>query len=168
MRTWMKVSAAVAASLSLAAGRAEAQGVSGNIQALANVLSPITIAAGRNLDFGNVTPSVNKTVAVTDATSGRFDAAGQASANVDISFTLPANLTGPGNLPIGSWTGCWNNSAASSGAGCTAIANMAGNTAASFGAAGSLWVFVGGTVSPAAAQPAGAYSANVTLTLAYL
>lgn len=166
MRTWKKALGVALMGVSVAAARAEAQ--SGNIQALATVLAPITITAGANLDFGNVTPGVAKTVLLTDATSGRFDATGEASANVQISFTLPVDLVGPANLPIGSWTGCWNNTASSSGAGCTAIANMAGNTAASFGAGGALWVFVGGTVTPAAGQAAGSYSANVTMTLSYL
>jgi hypothetical protein len=165
MRTWIKVSAVSAVLFSLAASTAQAQ--SGNISATANVLASISVAQGRPLDFGNVTPGVNKTVALTDATSGRFDATGAASAGVQIDFTLPANLTsGANNLSIASWTGCWNTSN-SSGAGCTA-ANMGGSTNGSFSAGGQLFVFVGATVSPTAAQATGTYTANVTMTLSYL
>ena len=74
------------------------------------------------------------------------------------------------NLPIGTWTGCINPSAAVNTSGCTAIANMAGTTASAFGnvaGTGRLWVFVGATVSPAAAQPVGNYSGTVTMTLTY-
>jgi len=165
MRTWIKVSAVSVAFLSLAASTAQAQ--SGNIQATANVLASISVAQGRALDFGNVTPGVNKTVALTDATSGRFDATGAAAAGVQITFTLPTDLASGGdNLPIAGWTGCWN-TANDASAGCAA-ANMGGSTNGSFSAGGLLYVFVGATVSPGAAQAAGAYSANVTMTLSYL
>jgi hypothetical protein len=165
MRTWIKVSAVTVAFFSLAASTAQAQ--SGDIQATANVLASILVTGARPLDFGNVTPGVDKTVALTDATSGRFDATGAASAGAQITFTLPTDLVNGGNLlPIASWTGCWNtiNDAA---AGCAA-ANMGGNTNGSFSAGGLLFVFVGATVSPAAAQAVGAYTADVTMTLSYL
>jgi hypothetical protein len=165
MRSWIKVSAVTAAIFSLAASTAQAQ--SGNIQATANVLASISVAQGRALDFGNVTPGVNKTVALTDATSGRFDATGAASAGVQITFTLPTDLVNGGNnLPIAAWTGCWN-TANDPSAGCAA-ANMGGSTNGAFSAGGLLYVFVGATVSPGAAQATGVYSANVTMTLSYL
>jgi hypothetical protein len=165
MRTWIKVSAVTVAFFSLAASTAQAQ--SGNIQATANVLASISVVEGRDLDFGNVTPGVNKTVALTDATSGRFDATGAASAGVVVTFTLPANLVNGGdNLPIAGWTGCWN-TANDASAGCAA-ANMGGSTNGSFSAGGLLYVFVGATVSPAPAQAVGTYSADVTMTLSYL
>ena len=165
MRSWIKVSAVSVAFFSLAASTAQAQ--SGNIQATANVLASISVAQGRALDFGNVTPGVNKTVALTDATSGRFDATGAASAGVQITFTLPTDLVNGGNnLPIAGWTGCWN-TANDASVGCAA-ANMGGNTNGGFSAGGLLYVFVGATVSPGAAQATGVYSANVTMTLSYL
>jgi hypothetical protein len=165
MRTWIKVSAVTVAFFSLAASTAQAQ--SGDIQATANVLASISVVTGRDLDFGNVTPGVDKTVVLTDATSGRFDATGAASAGAQITFTLPTDLVNGGNLlPIASWTGCWNtiNDAT---AGCAA-ATMGGNTNGAFSAGGLLYVFVGATVSPAPAQAVGIYSAAVTMTLSYL
>jgi hypothetical protein len=45
---------------------------------------------------------------------------------------------------------------------------MGGSTNGGFSAGGLLYVFVGATVSPAAAQATGVYSANVTMTLSYL
>lgn len=160
----MKYAVALAVATSLTAVSAEAQ--SGNINAKATVLAPITIAQGAELDFGNVLPGVPKSVvAASGATAGRFDLAGVTGANVNVSFTLPANLTSGGNtLPIGSWDGCHNTIA--NQAGCTGFTPSAGTTSANF-VSGALYVYVGGTVSPAGLQPAGLYQANVTLNAAY-
>lgn len=170
MRVLLGVSAAALVSLSLA-GQASAQ-TSGNITARATVRQPITIATGQDLDFGIVLQGTPKTIASTVATAGRFDATGTPSANVNINFTLPTNLVdaSTNNLPIGTWTGCFNQTAAVNTSGCTAVANMAGTTATAFGNVagnGRLWVFVGATVSPGAAQPVGSYTGTVTMTLTY-
>lgn len=169
MRLSVTVSAAVLASLSLAT--AAAAQTSGTINATAIVRQPITIAAGQDLDFGIVLQGTPRTIASTAAAAGRFDATGSPSANVNVNFTLPTNLiNGANNLPIGTWTGCYNQTAAVNSSGCTAIANMAGTTATSFGnvaGVGRLWVFVGATVSPGAAQAIGTYTNTATLTLTY-
>lgn len=164
MRILTKVSAVVVAFMSLNAAAASAQ--SANINATATVFQAITVTGARDLDFGNVFPGVAKTVVVSDATSGRFDLTGQSSGNVNVSFTLPANLTsGANNMPIGTWTGCTNGTNTTTG--CTSFTPSAGATASAFSGAGALFVWVGGTVSPAANQAAGAYTGVVTLTAAY-
>jgi spore coat protein U-like protein len=161
----MKLFTAVVAALALTTSAAEAQ--SANIQALANVFAAISVSGARNLDFGNVFPGVNKIVAPDAGTSGRFDATGQASAGVNMTFTLPANLTSGGNnLPIASWTGCFDTDNDPT-SGCTAFTPSAAASAASFSGGGNLFVFVGATVSPAANQAAGAYAGTVTITVAY-
>lgn len=164
MRTTKALSALVALGLSL--GVASAQAQSGSITATATVLSAITVANGANLVFGNVTPGVNKTIAITDAGAGRFDVTKAAATLVQLSFTLPTNLvTGGNNLPIATWTGGWNtvNNAGTA----TAFTPSAGGTSLpSTGA--NLFVFVGATVSPAAAQVAGTYTGNVTMQVVYL
>ena len=164
MHRWAKVSTAVLSATLIAASNASAQ--SANINVTANVFQAIAVSGTAGLDFGSVFPGVNKTVAVGDATSGRFSATGQASANVNMTFTLPGNLTsGVNNLPIGSWTGCRD--ADATPAGCTSFTPSAAATAAAFSAAGELFVFIGATVSPAGNQAAGSYTAVATLTLAY-
>jgi hypothetical protein len=164
MRTTIRVSAALVGFLSLAAGAVQAQ--SANIQALASVNQAITVSGARNLDFGTVFPGVNKAIVVTDATSGRFDLTGQASANVNVSFTLPTNLVnGANNLVIANWTGCRN--ATNTTASCTAFTPSAIATAAAFSGTGALFVWVGAQVQPTAAQAAGSYTGTVTLTAAY-
>ncbi|HWA58388.1 MAG TPA: DUF4402 domain-containing protein [Gemmatimonadales bacterium] len=153
----------MAALLSLATA---AQAQSASIQALATVYTPITVAGNRNLDFGNVFPGVAKTIAIAAPTSGQFQLGGQASGNVNLTFTLPTNLvSGANNLPIGTWTGC--TSPTNTTTGCTAFTPSGTATASAFSGAGALWVFVGATVTPAAAQAAGNYAGTVTLTAAY-
>jgi spore coat protein U-like protein len=165
MTGWGRIGLAVAAALSLSASAARAQ--SAGIQAIANVYSAITVNGFRALDFGNVTPGLNKVIAPDAATSGRFDAAGQASTNVNISFALPAVLTSGGNnLPINTWTGCWDSDTDPS-AGCTSFTPSGAASPAAFSGGGQLYVFVGATVAPAANQAAGPYAGTVTITVAY-
>jgi len=163
MRTLTRVSAVVAAFLSLAT---VAQAQSANINATATVFQAMTVTGARDLDFGSVFPGVAKTIGVAAATSGRFDLTGQASGNVNLTFTLPANLTaGANNLPIGTWTGCTN--ATNTTTGCTSFTPSGSASPSAFSGAGALFVWVGGTVTPGGAQPAGTYTGTVTLTAAY-
>jgi Mat/Ecp fimbriae major subunit len=164
MRTTTRVSAVVAAFLSLGAMPAVAQ--SANINAIANVFQAITVTGANTLDFGNVFPGVAKTIGVAAATAGRFDLTGQGSAPVQLTFTLPTNLTsGANSLPIGTWTGCTNPT--NSTTGCTTFTPSGTATNSAFSAGGALFVFVGGTVTPAAAQAAGSYTGTITLTANY-
>ena len=163
MRTLTRVSVTVAALLSLATA---AQAQSANINATAVVYQAMTVTGARALDFGNVFPGVAKSIAVAAATSGRFDLTGQASANVNLTFTLPTDLTsGANNLPIGTWTGC--HAATNNTTGCTTFTPSGSATASAFSGTGALFVWVGGTVTPAANQAAGTYNGTVTLTAAY-
>jgi hypothetical protein len=165
MRTATVLSAVLAASLTVGAATAEAQN-SASIQATATVLSALTVTAGNNLLFGNVTPGVNKTVAITDAGAGTFDVSKAANSDVTLSFTLPANLTsGANTLPIGTWTGGWNTTPTPAGA--TTFTPGAGGHTTGPTASTALHVFVGATVSPGAAQAAGSYSGNVTMSVVY-
>ena len=164
MRTTTVLSAALAAAISLGAATAEAQ-TSANIQATATVLSALTVTGANDLQFGNVTPGVNKTIGIADAGAGRFDVVKAAAEGVTLSFTLPTDLSdGTNNLPIGTWTGGWNTSATPTGA--TTFDPVTGtNTAATAGT--TISVYVGATVSPAAGQAAGVYSGTVTMSAVY-
>ncbi len=165
MRTGTVFSAVLAAGLSLGAAGLQAQ-TSANIQATATVLSAVTVAAGQDLQFGNATPGVNKTVAIADAGAGRFDVTKAASQGITLAFTLPTDLTdGVNNLPIGSWTGGWNTSATPAGA--TTFTPSAGGTNTAVTAGTGITVYVGATISPGAAQVAGNYSGTVTMSVVY-
>jgi hypothetical protein len=119
------------------------------------------------LEFGNVFPGVNKIVdAITGgASAGRLDVTGQGSAEVTIDFILPTNLVNGGNnLAIGSWTAAhFGTNTQGSGV----SFNPTGTETTDLDAAGTLFVWLGGEVSPTAAQVAGLYTANVTMTVAY-
>jgi hypothetical protein len=165
MRTTSVLSAIVAAGLTVGAATAGAQ-TSASIQATATVLSALTVTAGNNLVFGNVTPGVNKTIAITDGGAGTFNVGKAAASGVTLSFTLPTDLTsGTDLLPIGSWTGGWNTSATPAGA--TTFTPSAAGTSTTVNAATALTVFVGATVSPATTQAAGTYSGTVTMSAVY-
>ncbi len=164
MRTASKLTLGLIATTLVAANVAQAQN-NASITVSANVQTPITVAAANNLDFGNVFPGVNKTVAVTDAAAGRFNVTGQASAPVSLTFVLPANLSAGANLlPIANWTGNHNTSAAPSGTGFTPSAAA---TAATLSATGQLFVYVGAQVTPAVGQVAGNYTGTVQMTVVY-
>jgi hypothetical protein len=144
---------------------ARAQGASFTVNA--QVFQQITVVGDRNLSFGSVFPGVNKTVPVQGGNSGRYQVSGENSANISLTFTLPANLVNGANLlPINSWVGRHNttNNAATG----VSFTPSGSPTNTQLSATGVRWVFISATVSPAANQAAGGYLAVATLTVAYL
>jgi hypothetical protein len=98
--------------------------------------------------------------------AGRFDILKAATSGVTLSFTLPTNLTsGLNNLPIGTWSGGWNTTQAPGSA--TTFTPSAGGTNTATTAGTELDVYVGATVTPGAAQAAGAYSGDITMSVVY-
>ena len=161
MRVLPVLSALTAVTLSLGVASANAQ--SSNINATATVLTAITVT-GTNLAFGNVTPGVNKTVAITDAGAGKYAVIKAAASSVSLAFTLPATLTGPAasTMPIGTLDGRLQQHRQHARRGATGFTPSATPTDVPTGGA-NLWVWVGATVSPGGAQAAGSYTGNVTM-----
>lgn len=130
----------------------------------ANVLAPLTVAVGQDLDFGDVLPGVTQTIlSSTTGTAGRFDITGSGAAEVDLSFTtLPTDLSDGTNTMAITWN---------AGYGLTTTLQDAAFTPASGAttnlSGGNLFVFLGGEFTPAVDQVAGAYTADVTLTVSY-
>jgi hypothetical protein len=157
---------ALASSLLLVlASSAQAQ-QSANASVTADVQQPITVTKTHDLVFGTVFPGLNKVIAVTDAAAAAFSIAGQASSNVNMTFTLPATIASGGNtMPIATWT-ARRNSTASSASG-TDFTPSSSATSATLSAGGALYVFVGATAQPSASQAAGSYSGTLTLTVVY-
>jgi spore coat protein U-like protein len=166
MNTASKLTFAALALSVLGTVAAQAQVNNASITATATVQQPINVTGAQSLNFGNVFPGVAKTIAATDGTNaGRWDVTGQASSLVNLSFTLPANLTSGVNLlPIANFTGGTNtvNNAATA----ASITPSAGGSATLSGT-GQLFVWVGAQVNAATNQPAGVYTASVTLTVTY-
>ena len=168
MQTAKRVTLAALALILTGAVAAQAQSNNASISVTATVQQPINVTAANALAFGNVLPGVNSTVGVASANAGRFDVIGQVSTPVTLSFILPADLSdGLGNLlPIGSFTGNHNTTNSPTVTGFTP-ANAPATFGATLSGTGTLFVFVGATVSPAVNQAAGAYTGSVTMTVVY-
>lgn len=149
----------------LAAVPAAAQS-SANASVTADVQQPIVVTKTNDLAFGTMFPGLNKTIAVTDAGAASFKITGQSSANINMTFTIPATIASGGNtMPLASWTGKHNttNSAATG----TTFTPSASATSATISGTSEVYVFVGATAQPAQAQVAGTYTGTLTLTVVY-
>ena len=165
MRRLSMVSAGLAVVLSLGAATAQAQVNNASVNATANVLQPINVVGAKNLDFGSVLPGLTYAVATNDAGAGRFDVSGEASKNVNLTFTLPASLSGPGaNIALSNWV-AEAISGPATGASYVPVDGVP--QASALDGAGLLNVYVGAQITPATNQAAGAYTAGITLTVDY-
>ncbi|MBI5267865.1 MAG: hypothetical protein HY851_11600 [candidate division Zixibacteria bacterium] len=151
-----------------------------NGQAIANVLASLTVVATQPLDFGNVFQGVAKTQDETnDALSGIFTISGASGAGISVFFQLPDYLalaSGADRMIIAfsnqDCTFSVLDAAAPStpsAPGLGALLNqdprlLAGTTV---GAGGVSQIFIGGKVTPAVNQSAGAYTGDIVCTVAY-
>jgi len=162
-----------AACMTLSA-RAEAQS-SAFVSADAVVVTVgMTIATLRDLNFGTVIKGVPTAVLPTAATAGAWQVTGSANAFVIISFTLPTQLTNiqalPGStMPItfsgvsAIWRRATNNPVGGT------IFNPATGAVGRFGPPPNpnMYIWLGGTVNPAAAAKPGIYQGTVVVSLIY-
>jgi hypothetical protein len=148
-----------------------AQGTaSANITAEATVLASVAVANQRDLQFGNVIPGTDKSVTLTDATSGRWLVTGGANAEVTLTFTsLPGVLNdgGSNDLPIVyAVTDAGHNT--TNDPGTASVFNPAAGSTANIGdPVAELYVWIGGTVVPDPAQAPGLYTGTITLEATY-
>ncbi len=154
-----------------------------NITASANVVTAVSVVAGENLQFGNVTPGNSKTInsadgviqgiiAGTTEKTGTYTVNKGANSQVSLSFTLPTNLVGvtPANtLPI-NFTDYNSTKLGAIGSVLWSPSASVVVTNATYPiafAASSFVVHVGGTVVPGASQAADSYSGTITMTATY-
>lgn len=159
--------ALAAAAFALPGGVAAQASNQGIITATAEVQTPLTVSFIQDLDFGNVLPGVNKTIAPGDGADGRLQVAGASGYQVSLDFgTLPtALLSGGNNLPISFGAGSAGHGTTSGSVG--SLFNPGTGANANLSASGNLFIFLGGTVSPAIDQAAGTYEADITVTVDY-
>jgi len=147
---------------------------SATIQALATVLSSLSISGENNLQFGNVTPGVNKSVDKSEpGFAGEWYITGAPNAEITLDFALPDSLL----LEADSTNGLriqFNNTDASfddgSGSGQLAPAGVLdpnGMGTEDLGTTGEMRVWIGGTVYPRISQTGGDYAEDVVLSVAY-
>lgn len=165
---------AVAGAL-LAPRGALAQAVA-NITASADVdNTALTVTNVNNLQFGTVVPGTPVTIdPKTSANAAYFVVQGARNAEVSITMTLPSQLTtgvGGHTMPISFSTtaGCYRRQNANQ-ANCTyfnpnvaLVVRINNQTPPN----NHINVWIGGTVSPSAAQNGGVYRGTVTLTVIY-
>ena len=173
-RAPLRVGALVALVLVPCGGRA--QGVAGQVGLDAQVIGQaITVTALRDLTFGTVLKGVATTVLPTDANAGAWQAQGDKNANVIIAFTLPTLLVNiqalPGStMPIAfdATSARWNR-ATNNVAGATAFNPVTGATG-KFGPPANpfIYLWIGGTVNPAATAKPGIYTGTIIVSIAYL
>jgi len=141
-----------------------------SIDAKATVLAPISFMEKRDLDFGTeVLPGRTYTVLPGDATqAGRFGIWGAGLKEVNLTFSLPNNLTGTGDdIPV--TFGATSATYAPNGdytSGATSF-NPATGATTNLIASGHLYVAIGGEISPPSDQAAGEYTGVITLTVEY-
>lgn len=130
---------------------------------------PIRLNGVRPLAFGDLIAGVPMNVLRTDAArAGQFDLTAQNSETVILDFSLPVVMNGPGgaSMPI---------TFAATDAGWSQAQSIGSQVPfdphqpylATMSRQGRGSIFLGGTVTPAASQAPGSYSATVTLTVVY-
>ena len=169
-------------SLILISTSANAQDVA-NGSASATVVAALTVAATSPLAFGTVYQGVPKSISKNVADAAIFDIAGQANADLLLYLSLPefmATATGDDRMVIafGSATADIDTALAAQPGDPASFTdgwqgedphNLMGVVGADpcLGDAGFCAIFIGGKVIPTLDQTAGAYSADIILTVSY-
>ncbi|MCK4573453.1 MAG: hypothetical protein KAU36_03735 [candidate division Zixibacteria bacterium] len=146
----------------------------GTIQALATVISSMSVVGTNNLLFEIVTPGVNKSVdKATVGLAGEWEINGTSNAEVTVEFTLPDSLITIADslsfMPI-SFSGTDVSYDDESGGGQASPAGVLNPWVLStlnIGPGATLMIWIGGTVLPTISQTGGDYAADIMLTVAY-
>jgi uncharacterized protein DUF4402 len=154
------------------AGAQSSGGIGIDAEVIGNAMAITTV---RDLAFGSVVKGVPTTVAPGAAGAGEWQVTGNKNAFAQITFTLPAQLINvqalPGSaMPIsfGAGAALWRRDV-NNPAGATTFDPGTGTTGR-FGATATptLYIWIGGTVNPAANAKPGVYVGTVVVSLVYL
>lgn len=140
------------------------------IQAVATVISAMTVTGTNDLNFGNVTPGTPKAVDKTDfGTAGEWSIAGPTAAEVQISFVLPDSLRTATTAMQVTFLATDASYEDGTGGGQAAPAGNINpqntNLVNLSGVDGSMTVWIGGLTSPSVGQAGGNYSADIEITV---
>ena len=130
---------------------------------------PLRVDMRQTLTFGNVLPGVPNAVRPTDAAaSAQFDISGAKGSQVELTFTLPTSMSGPGGVAIPLVFGPASAGISATGSAADQVAaDPRGRLYLTLSHNGRAFVNLGGTLLPGAQQRAGAYTAPIILTAAY-
>jgi len=185
MKTSMKFFAAITIMSTFAIGAMAQSTDNTTIKGKAEVLQGINVTGLTALDFGNVSPSLSKTIdlvngatggqaGVATGTTGVFSVSAAPGSNVQIQFTtLPGVLkTVAGDeLTINTYTAGYGIALPFAGSTFdpgTGTQVESGNfPTKTIGSENAIYVFIGGKVSPGPTQVSGSYSADIALTATY-
>lgn len=155
-------------------GRVQAQSAASVSADAVVVTTGMTVTTLQDLNFGTVIKGVATSVLPTAVIAGEWQISGGANAFVVISFTLPTQLTNiqalPGStMPItfsatsAIWRRATNNPAGGN------IFNPATGAVGRLGppANPNMYIWLGGTVTPAPTAKPGIYQGNVVVSLIY-
>lgn len=150
--------------LLLAAG-----GALGALSAQGPPARPLSPAGAKNLTFGVLFPGVPTQILPTDAVNaGRYDIRGTNRAEVQVTFTLPAVMTGPVGATMTLVFGAADGGFSQQNTISTAqVFDPRVPLITRLSNGGRLYIWLGGTVQPSGTQRSGTYTAVVTLTAAY-
>jgi hypothetical protein len=152
-------------------GEAQAQ-ERATIQALATVVSSLRVVGTNNLQFGTVTPGVNKSVdKSTLGFAGEWTIDGASAAELAISWVLPDSMFTSDTLSAmritftntdASWGGLPGQQVAPLG-----VLDPNGPVTQRLPIAGEMLIWIGGMVHPKISQTGGDYKADIMISVAY-
>jgi hypothetical protein len=142
------------------------------IQALATVVSSLRVIGTNNLQFGTVTPGVNKSVdKATLGFAGEWTIDGTANAELAISWALPDTMwtadTLSGMRISFQSTDASYGSLASQQSSPIGTIDPNGPVVRRLAVGGEMLIWIGGTVYPRISQTGGDYKADILISVAY-
>ncbi len=142
------------------------------ILATATVVSSLSIVGTNNLQFGTVTPGVNKSVdKATIGFAGEWTVTGTANLELALQFNLPDTMYTADSLGTMRIDFVSSDASYSDGTDLqtapTGILDPNGPSSRRLGPGGEMVVWIGGTVFPRISQTGGDYTAEIQLTVAY-
>lgn len=159
----------LAAAATVLAAPLAAQSATANFNATATVVAALSVQATQDLQFNSVFPGLAESVGPDNADGALIEFGGANNAEVTLDFgTLPTQMTSGGNnMPISfSATDGRYNTVNDRVTGATTFDPSVVQTT-NLSGTGSLWVYLGGSVTPGAAQAPGAYTAAISLVATY-
>lgn len=125
------------------------------------------VASLRGLSFGTITSGTTTAVAKTSASAAQWRIAGSFLLGGTFSLTLPTVLTGPGAaIPVGFGATDGQRNTVNNPVGGSSFNPSTTQTIPVLTLPSTIYVWLGGSISPPLNQTPGAYSAAVVMTVA--